>query len=223
MSMRALPRPGHAGSGSEFALLLTRLWLLTYTTGLPSGTRDRRRAEMASDLFEHRRSADAEGRRFTAELCWRWLTGVPADLAWRLENARLFAQIGGFLLSVLLRGFSGGRWTVNRGLPGVTICLVGFYAIVGVGLFATLGFGKSSASERIVIALILLGSGALIVGGLRLVIRRRIWGMLLVLIGALPLAFAMSASIVVPLASAAAILTGLVRMVKAPERPGRIL
>jgi hypothetical protein len=38
-------------------------WVAWYTRGLPAEVRDARRAELRSDLFEHRRHAAADGQR----------------------------------------------------------------------------------------------------------------------------------------------------------------
>ena len=199
-------------------------WVCAYTRGLPADTRDSRRAEMASDIVEHRREAAGEGRNFAAELLRRWLLGLSADLSWRVQNAPILVRCARLAVAGGAGAVNGFQWTVNRGLPGVTLCLVGFYVALAAFLLATLGIdGSSPASERASIALFLGVSAGLIVGGLRLVGRHRAWGMALLLAGAVPLALAMSASVVVPVASAAAVLTGIARLVKAPARRGRII
>ena len=102
--------------------------------------------------------------------------------------------------------------------------MIGFYLVVGAFVLATLGFeGNSPPGERAWVGTILVLSAALIVAGLRLVGRHRALGMGMLLLGAVPLALAMNATIIVPLASGAAILTGAVRLVKPPVRHGRII
>lgn len=70
-------------------LALTRAWVRSYTRGLPAAARDTRRSEIESDVWEQRRAEHARGRRPLATalgVLGRVLRGVPADLAWRLEQ-----------------------------------------------------------------------------------------------------------------------------------------
>jgi hypothetical protein len=67
--------------GTAFAMW----WVDRYTRGLPSDVRERRRAEIASDVFEHTHAVGARG----ADVAWRTARGVHADLAWRREERRL--------------------------------------------------------------------------------------------------------------------------------------
>ncbi len=62
------------------------LWVRLYTHGLPAEVRDRRRHEIASDIFEQcahdaheRHQPDAVALRLLA----RWLCGIPSDFSWR--------------------------------------------------------------------------------------------------------------------------------------------
>jgi hypothetical protein len=57
---------------------LATAWVRTYTRGLPADVAERRRAELASDLYEH---AATDGR--SAAVLGRVLWGIPADLSWR--------------------------------------------------------------------------------------------------------------------------------------------
>src|SRR2546425_580079 len=56
-----------------------------YTFGLPAETRDRRREEIAGDLWEQQHDEeDIDGRqRSAAGLAVRVCSGMPADLLWR--------------------------------------------------------------------------------------------------------------------------------------------
>lgn len=54
-------------------------WTDHYTRGLPGDVRDRRRAEIESDVFEQRRAGTASD----GAVWWRTVRGIPADLAWR--------------------------------------------------------------------------------------------------------------------------------------------
>ena len=68
---------------------LVRRWVALYTRGLPPSIRDRRRAEIESDLWAHADEAAALGRAPAAldiEMLLRLVMGVPADLAWRRSH-----------------------------------------------------------------------------------------------------------------------------------------
>jgi len=60
---------------------LVRAWTTLYTFALPPELCDRRRAEIASDLWESEHDPDVT----RGELLFRALRGVPADLLWRFE------------------------------------------------------------------------------------------------------------------------------------------
>ena len=69
----------------------TRAWTAAYTRGLPGEAKYGRRAEIASDLWEQQRSADAycEAPLATAATIFaRWLLGIPADITWRVQAGR---------------------------------------------------------------------------------------------------------------------------------------
>ncbi len=57
-------------------------WTTFYTRGLPDETAERRREEIASDLFEHAHEAGPTPAQ-QAEVLGRVLWGIPADLSWR--------------------------------------------------------------------------------------------------------------------------------------------
>ena len=64
-------------------------WVAFYTRGLPGEVRDARRAELRSDLFEHRRHAAAGGHgrlRWTLQVGGRVVRGMPDDLWWRFAQ-----------------------------------------------------------------------------------------------------------------------------------------
>ena len=60
---------------------LVRVWTHLYTFALPSEIRDRRRAEIESDVWESEHDPDVPHHA----LVLRLLRGIPADLLWRLE------------------------------------------------------------------------------------------------------------------------------------------
>jgi hypothetical protein len=64
-------------------------WVAWYTRGLPGDVRDARRAELRSDLFEHRRHAAAHGHgrlRWSIQVGGRVARGMPDDLWWRFAQ-----------------------------------------------------------------------------------------------------------------------------------------
>jgi hypothetical protein len=66
---------------------VAQTWTNVYTRGLPVERRDARRAELASDLWEH--AHDAPTHSATSQstaILGRMLAGVPADIAWRIEE-----------------------------------------------------------------------------------------------------------------------------------------
>ena len=91
-------------------------WARRYTAGLPHPYGAERRAEIDSDLTEHRLARVSDGwteRRIARERLTRLARGAPADLAWRHEllhraTNRVFARAAGALTtaaSLLLATF----------------------------------------------------------------------------------------------------------------------
>lgn len=64
-----------------------RRWTRLYTSYLHPDTRDRRRAEVESDLFEQL-AAHHGDRLLPARLAVRVLSGLHHDILWRFETAR---------------------------------------------------------------------------------------------------------------------------------------
>jgi len=72
---------------NELAERLARSWVCLYTLGLGPEVRAARRAEIASDLWEHRRDATATGATdFAAAVLGRMLAGMPSDVVWSVES-----------------------------------------------------------------------------------------------------------------------------------------
>lgn len=72
----------------HMASQLTLAWVALYTRGVPAEHRDRRQAELASDVWEH--ACNREGEHDTAwkralQMSGRLISGIPADLMWRME------------------------------------------------------------------------------------------------------------------------------------------
>jgi hypothetical protein len=69
-----------AGDGA-----FTTWWTDRYTRGLSDEVRERRRGEIASDVFEQLHTASDER---DSSLTWRTMRGIPADVAWRRQEKR---------------------------------------------------------------------------------------------------------------------------------------
>lgn len=114
----------------------TRWWVGVYTAGLAPEVRERRRAELESDLWEQRHEAEVLGRRpsgTAVQILRRLLLGMPADLGWRRR------QEGGKLLAVLVRGTVLGFVAIGRH----RVLGAGILALAAV--FLTVGFvGQAS-------------------------------------------------------------------------------
>jgi hypothetical protein len=68
---------------------LTHRWVRAYTAHLEPALRDTRRAEIASDLWEHEADAQRIGvssLRVNAQMLRRLLAGMPADMLWRRQQ-----------------------------------------------------------------------------------------------------------------------------------------
>lgn len=62
-------------------------WVELYTAGLPDEARNRRREEIASDVYEQLHEWAMERRRPPAvEMAWATIRGIPDDLAWRTSQ-----------------------------------------------------------------------------------------------------------------------------------------
>lgn len=104
---------------------LVARWARLYTTGLPAGARDRRRAEIAADI--HGQLADARTRRerptvTAAMMLSRLVRGAWHDLSWRREVsgparlARWQARRGWWTAGVLLITLAAGTVWLGYGL-----------------------------------------------------------------------------------------------------------
>ena len=71
-------------SNASFGVRFTRSWVAFYTRSLDEPVGERRRAEMASDLWEQLN--DASSGRASAQVLDRCLRGIPADVWWRYRT-----------------------------------------------------------------------------------------------------------------------------------------
>jgi hypothetical protein len=78
-------------SFEDLAARVVRRWVRRYTRGLDPAVREVRRAEIESDVWEHRREAAAAGlrpRQTGLEILARMVLGMPADIGWRRAMPR---------------------------------------------------------------------------------------------------------------------------------------
>jgi hypothetical protein len=137
--------------GAAFA----RWWVDRYTRGLPPDVRERRRAEIASDVFEQVHGTEHRGH----DVAWRAVRGLHADLAWRREERRLVQ--GSYRPPSRLRT-TWGVVTQNWFAP-LALLVAGFDALFAIAV-ATEADGKMPG--RAVGPVILVAFAALVVGGL---------------------------------------------------------
>lgn len=163
---------------------ITLAWVALYTRGVPTDFRDRRRAELESDVWEHAFNRDREGAHDTVwkralQMIGRLLVGMPADLAWRMELislSRLNHSSTASRRPVMYRS------RIDKLLLGV-IVLLGFFAI-----FNSVGMAfNDEMGENAVLWSTAMGIPSLcILAGFFTMYRARPQrGMILVIVGAL--------------------------------------
>jgi len=110
---------------------LTRSWVRVYTRGVSPDLRERRQAEIESDLWEHESAAREAGAPLGAvalEFLGRLVLGVPADLSWRLEHRGAGRRP--------LRIVEGSKNMIaavkKNGMVGLSGLLGAFYLVIGI-------------------------------------------------------------------------------------------
>jgi len=120
-----------------------RRWAATYTFGLPAETRDRRREEIAGDLWEQQHDEEDHGRhRSAAGLAARVCSGMPADLLWRAGERRPVRRLELANLAID-RTWDRRMRLVGR---GVVLAAAAFLVPIAVGLPALLVVTVPSAA-----------------------------------------------------------------------------
>jgi hypothetical protein len=182
---------------------LVLAWVRIYTAGLPEPVPNSRRDELTSDTWEEMR---AGGEQAAASLFARCLLGVPADLAWRVEQANAISRANGALLFILQRLEAGARWVNTKGIPAVSWLLGILYAVGGLLLiaFSPLAREESPAEVAMLGGLCLL-AGSLVLQGRRVLSSRPRLGMSMVALGSVPPALVLFATIIIPVATALAL------------------
>jgi hypothetical protein len=164
------------------AELLVRSWVRMYTLGLDASARYDRRAEMESDLWEHRTCASSEGQGSMAaslSIVGRWLAGIPADLSWRASHR------GNRIQQVeerVMKNALGNYW---QGFAAFAAVATGY---LGVRQFFTDEVSAGINTGKVVGLVVLVGAGLLVLAGLAVHRTSPRSGALMVMLGVLPLA-----------------------------------
>jgi hypothetical protein len=164
------------------AELLVRTWVQMYTLGLEASNRFDRRAEIESDLWEHRNYAISEGKGPAAtsvSIFGRWLAGIPADLSWRASNR---GRRGQQARERTMKNALGSYW---QGLAAIAAVATGY---MGVRQFFTDEVSTAITSGKVVGLVLLVGAGLLVLAGLAVHRTNPRSGALMVIVGVLPMA-----------------------------------
>lgn len=151
---------------ADWAAASCRRWVRLYTRRLDDGPRDRRRAEIESDLYEHRAeaiAAGATGHRLAAEILGRVLVGMPADLSWRraYRQPRERPTTGGTAMPLSPR--SANR-AINI-LGGIVVVYV--WGFVFSGLIYLTVTGELVADGRLAFMIVPFAASLIMLAGLK--------------------------------------------------------
>lgn len=170
-------------------------WVDRYTAALPSDVAEQRRAEIRSDLWEHRAWAERAGHgdlATAAAIVWRVMAGIPADLRWRRD------QLVAAGTSVRAEG-QPSRASVRHNWWIVLAGVLAVFQLVAPGpLMASMADGMGNAPLVLASIAVLSASGFTTLIGIGRRRRRRAEGDLLIAIGMFPaLSGSVSAAILV--------------------------
>jgi hypothetical protein len=122
-------------------------WTAWYTRGLAPPVAERRREEIASDLFEHA-AAVGHGRAQQCNVLGRVLWGIPADLSWR-RAARA---------SQPRARTTGASMKLRRVTLAVLVAVVAFLVWAGIGTLRADGAGLEYTA-LFALAVAMVGAG----------------------------------------------------------------
>jgi hypothetical protein len=206
---------------ADRAAALVAWWVATYTRHLPAEVAQRRRAEVASDLWEQRTDGDAAGTPAAAvalSILRRMATGIPADLHWRhqqlaVAQGRRLQPTRGHLPQLLARNW----WLVLAALLGMFEVVVG----VDMALESTAGVGVALPGDPGGIArrgVIICAGGLLALWGIAQRRRSHVAGDVLIGVGALPVVswlWVIGPIMIVPLGALTVIVAATANVVEA--------
>lgn len=138
-------------------------WTRCYTAGLPEGVRDERRAEIASDVYEHLAAAgNLSSSAAQREMLWRTIRGMPDDITWRLREARrMDASAAGASLLRTAWSTATQAW-----FAPVAVLMGAFNLLLGIGIVFN-GGGDNTMPGRVIGPMFLAAFAAATFIGLR--------------------------------------------------------
>jgi hypothetical protein len=158
-----------------------RTWVRLYTLGLDESNQSDRRAEIESDLWEHRNYAAAEGRGSTVtslSILGRWLAGISADLSWRVSHRGRRGQPR----EGMMKNALGNYW---QALAAFAATATGYF---GIRQFFTDEVSAGITTGKVLALVLFVGVALLVLAGLGVHRKNPRTGALMVMIGLLPLA-----------------------------------
>jgi hypothetical protein len=92
------------------AVAAVRLWTRAYTWGMDAVSREGRRAEIESDLWESLHDEAPSDAAIARHILARLASGLLDDLRWRVEQPSLDSRIGAVLALGAIGVLVGGIW-----------------------------------------------------------------------------------------------------------------
>jgi hypothetical protein len=146
----------------SMSVILTRAWTATYTRGLPRSLRDERRDEIDCDLWEHQHRADFEAESVAGTavaILLRLLLGIPADISWRLETGSAARTKRG-------NRMKESTFVKVAVVVGIALSALTFFAGMGNLVLLTGDWDEGSGLFQRVYGLFVTLSGAAVITGL---------------------------------------------------------
>ncbi len=185
---------GAIGAATRFS----SWWVGLYTLGLDTDARGERRDEIASDLWEQ--AHDSPARQTALAILLRCLLGIPADLSWRVEQARIGELPVRLLAAALATIESSARWLNRRGLPGLTIIVAVLAIALGIALVVTAGQNQNrTTSGAVAGGILFLVAGSFMLAGRQVIEQQPRAGAVMTTLGVLPVGLVFFATGIVPI------------------------
>jgi MYXO-CTERM domain-containing protein len=169
-------------STADRAAALVTWWAATYSRRLPDVVADRRRAELASDLWEQRadgRLVGAPAPAVALSILRRTAAGMPADLRWR--HHQLAAARGRPLVP-------GGRPVLRTLARNWWLILAALVGLFEVAFGAAIPLEEGASFDTVGGGAIIATAGLLVLGGIAVRRRRaRVAGDVMIAVGAMPM------------------------------------
>lgn len=189
----------------EAAGSFTHWWVRLYTAGLDGVARNERREEVASDVWEQ--GHDRPGRSTGVAMLGRCLAGIPADLSWRAEQARVGEAMVATVTGALAAVESAGSWMGRRGFPGLTVVVAVLAVVLGVALIATAQVNENQTiGSAIAGGILFVVAGSFMLAGQQVIVQQPRAGALMISLGVLPVGLVFFASVVIPAIALAVII-----------------